>query len=602
MIKLVEMECPNCGGRVKRIDKEMARCPHCETEFLIDKEQPKKVVHVHEAKQSTPPVAPLIVLIVLIVLSWFIIAAVLSGDTTETSTPSVQEKEEAFQSSFFKEFVSCVYGTAYENVTEEQMQRLTYIRIYKQDGFKCAEYRLQDGPMSQLQFSSDLSADYVDLGNFPKLKGIYLESGSLPETILDRFGELEELESENSPQQLALHLSAPDKLKKFICHRNHTMNGINTLVNLEYFETDYYDTEDIRAIASLINLKTLIIKSGDDITDFGALHSLSKLEVLYLESKQMKEISFVKNMEHLREFTLKDTIVMDLSPLTDKSALTYLDLEDNREIKDYSKLSTLGGLETLHLDLGSDGEMPDVSMWSSLTELSISGADSLEFLSQLPTLKKLYLSAGANRDLEVLANLTELTELTIGKNYGELHGLDVLTSLTNLKKLDISLMTVYGNVEEVFAIPGLEELNVSDCSFGLDFEEIPENPSLKRLYMSRVSLWENIQVYHDGIVTYLDYDELAMADYIGFVSKFPNLEKLYLQGNKLTDVTFAESLSQLTHLDVTDNYITDLRPLQKLTRLETVWCGQNSISQGNDLGQDVVVIMDNEAEEKACWK
>ncbi len=602
MIRLVELECPNCGGKVKRVDEEMARCPHCETEFLIDKDVPE-VVHIHEPEPSSSVPAALLVLFVLILLIFLIMWAAFSGRKSESHAIVPEAvKEEAFRSSFFKEFVVRVYGTNYEDVTPEQMEKLTYLKLYTQDGFDWAEYRLEDGPVTQLQFSTDLATDYADLKNFPNLKGIYLEYGSLPETILREFAQLEELECENAPDQLAFYLASPEKLKKLICHGSSTMNGIDFFVNLEYLETDYYHANDIKAVASLKNLKTLIIKSGDEITDFGALHSLNGLEVLYLDSEQLKEISFVKNMKNLREFTLINTIVIDLSPLSDKSGLTCLELEDNDEVKDYSVLSTLSGLETLHLDLCSDGEMPDVSQWSSLTELSISGADSLQFLAQLPTLKKLNLSVGSNRDLEVLANLTELNELTIGSIFGKVQGLDVLSSLGNLKKLDISSMTVYGNVEGIFAIPGLEELDISDCSFGLDFENIQENTSLKRLYMNRVSLWENIQVYQDGIVTYLDYDELAMADHIGFMGKFPNLEQLYVQGNKLTDVAFTENLPKLTHLDVTNNYITDLRPLQKLPKLETVWCGENSISQGTDLGEDVNVVLDSVAEEGAWWK
>ena len=602
MIKLVELECPNCGGKVKRVDEEMARCPHCETEFLIDKDEPEQIVHVHQAQPSSLVPAVLLVFFVLLLLIFLIIVASFSGEKTESGTPVSAVKEETFRSSFFKEFVVRVYGTNFEDVTAEQMEKLTYLKMYTQDGFDWAEYRLEDGPVTQLQFSTDLATDYMDLKNFPNLKGIYMEYGSLPETILGEFAQLEELECDNSPEQLALNLTTPEKLRKLICHGNSTMNGINSFVNLEYLEADCYHINDIKAVASLKNLKTLIIESGDEITDFGALHSLTGLEVLYLDSEKLKEISFVKNMKNLRELTLINTIVIDLSPLSDKADITYLKLEDNYEVKDYSVLSTLKGLEILHLDLCSDGEMPDVSQWSSLTELSINGADSLQFLAQLPTLKKLDLSAGVNRDLEVLANLTELNELTIGKIFGEVQGLDVLASLMNLKKLDISSMTVYGNVEGIFAIPGLEELDISDCSFGLDFERMPENTSLKRLYMNRVSLWENIQVYQDGIVTYLDYDELAMADHIGFVSNFPNLKQLYVQGNKLTDLTFTENLPQLTHLDITNNYITDLRPLQKLQRLETVWCGENSISQGNDLGEDVNVVLDSVAEEGAWWK
>ncbi len=604
MIELVQLICPNCGGKVNRIDEDVARCPHCETEFLIDEGQPEKVIHIHQAQQksSAGALAALAVLAILVLLVSIILIAAFSGDKTQTETTAVAVKKETFRSSFFKEFVAKVYGTSSENVTAKQLEELTYIKIYAQDGMECAEYRLNDGPAEVLQISGDLYKDYMDLGNFPNLKGIYLQYGEMPEMILGIFSQLEELESENSPEELAVNLPSPEKLKKFICHRNYTMAGINAFENLEYFETDYYDANDIRAVASLKNLKTLIIEGGDEITDFGALHSLTKLEVLHLESEQIKDISFLTRMSELREFSLKDSIVIDLSPLSGKTTLTYLELEDNYDVKDYSVLGTLTSLETVHLDLCTYGEMPDVSGWKSLTELSVSGADSLQFLAQLPTLEKLYLSGGDSSDFGVFENLTNLKELTIGRIYGDLSHLNSLCALTNLKKLDISSMTVYGNVEDVFAIPGLEELNMNDCSFGLDFERIPENESLKRLYMNRVRLWEKIQVYQDGIVTYLDYDEVAMADQIAFVNKFPNLEELHLQGNKLTEVIFAESLPQLKKLDITDNYITDLRPLQMLPKLETVWCGENSISQGTDLGEDVNVVLDSEAEEGAWWK
>jgi uncharacterized repeat protein (TIGR02543 family) len=91
---------------------------------------------------------------------------------------------------------------------------------------------------------------------------------------------------------------------------------------------------------------------------------------------------------------------------------------------------------------------------------------------------------------------------------------------------------------------------------------LPETMPAKNLTLR--ATWER----NNRIVTYLDYDEVALADHMDFVGKFPNLEELYLQGNKLTDVTCAESLPQLTKLDVTDNYITDLRPLQKLIKLQ----------------------------------
>lgn len=604
MIKLVQLQCPNCGGKVNKIDEDIARCPHCEAEFLIDEGQPENVIHIHEAEKKTPWVVIVVAVVLLGMVSVLLPLLLQEAKNTNQSISQVivPEEKAKFDSSFYQEFVLRVYGTSCEKVADEQLKELTYISIYSKDGMECVSYRLGDEPMQEVMLSSDLYKDHGDLINFPNLEGIYLQYGALPKMILGTFSQLSELESENSPEELALSLPAPEKLKKYVCHRNYSMAGINAFENLEYFESDYYDAKDIRALGSLKNLKTLIIKGGDEIEDFGALQALTELEVLYLESNQIKEISFVSRMEHLREFTLRDSIAIDLSPLSDKTGITYLELEDNYDIKDYSVLSNLTALETLHLDLCTYGEMPEVSGWGNLKELSVSGADSLQFLSQLPTLNKLYLSGGNADDFGVFAYLTELEELEIGRIYGDLSHLDALTSLTGLKKLDIHSMTVYGDVEDVFAIPGLEELNINDCSFGMDFDRIPENANLKRLYMSRVSVWENIQVLQDGIVTYLDYDEVALSDHMDFVAKFPNLEELYLQGNKLTEITFAESLPQLTKLDVTDNYITDLRPLQKLTKLETVWCGENSISQGIDLGDEVNVVSDSEADEGAWWK
>ncbi len=602
-MKLVELECPNCGGKVNRIDEDWAKCPSCETEFLIDEGQPENVIHIHETPNAYPWRAVLITVGILGLAMLFICIICMPASNVEKTETVVEVTEEVtIKSAFFREVVMQVYGTSYENVTPEQLEELTYLHVYTQNRITCVDYRRKDGEVKSVEIGGNLQKDYMDLCCFPNLKTIRLQHGSLPEKVLTNLTQLEEIETENSPEELAAHLTLPEKLKIYYCHRAASMAGINAFSNLEYFMTDYYETTDIRALASLTNLKTLIIENGDKITDFGSLSSLTHLEVLELDANQIKNISFVKNMNNLTQFSLMNSEVIDLSPLSGKTKLTKLTLEDNYEVEDYSVLGTFTELTVLNLALGKKGEMPDVSGWTKLTELSISGTKSLEFLAKLPTLKKLHLSGGNSSHFDVFASLTNLEELSLGSIYGDLSRLDALAGLTNLKKLDINAITVYGNVEDIFTIPALEELNINDCSFALDFDKIPENPNMKRLYMSRVALWENVQVMQDGIVTYVDYDELELKNHIDFVNKFPNIEELYLQGNQLTDVTFAESLQQLTKLDVTDNYITDLRPLQQLPKLETVWCGQNAISQGTDLGEDVNVVLDSEAEEGVWWK
>ena len=51
MIQFVEMECPNCGGNLEKIDENTAKCSHCGAEFLIDKGQPERVTNIYQAQK-----------------------------------------------------------------------------------------------------------------------------------------------------------------------------------------------------------------------------------------------------------------------------------------------------------------------------------------------------------------------------------------------------------------------------------------------------------------------------------------------------------------------------------------------------------------------
>ena len=279
-----------------------------------------------------------------------------------------------------------------------------------------------------------------------------------------------------------------------------------------------------------------------------------------------------------------------------------VDLQDNIELSDYSALSSLDGLEELTLELGSDASMPDASNWDKLHTLSVKGASDISFMESLIGLKTLYLEGADCNTFGVFSSLQNLEYLQIGSVHGDLNNLDMLTHLSMLKVLDMSGMTVYGNVEAVFSIASLEEININDCSFGLNFDAVPAHTNLKKLHMNRLCLWENIVVQYDGGFTYVDYDEVSVADKIDVVKKFSNLEELYLQGNKLANISFVENLPHLKKLDITNNYVTDLRPLQRLNQFEIVWCGQNAIAQGTDLGADVTVILDSDEEEKEWWE
>ena len=85
--------------------------------------------------------------------------------------------------------------------------------------------------------------------------------------------------------------------------------------------------------------------------------------------------------------------------------------------------------------------------------------------------------------------------------------------------------------------------------------------------MKEVSLKENFYVESYSGMTDIWYDDVSLDERIDFLTRYPNLEELYLDGNQLTDLSFASSLVHLTRLSLRDNYITDLSPLQNAENL-----------------------------------
>lgn len=518
------------------------------------------------------------------------------------SVPVTKETETDDTSAFFREFISRVYEMPYEKVTKKQLSRITYLHIFWENHCRIAEYIIGEGDMERVELSEDLTIHYQDLQKFTGLQGIHIGNSNLAPGDLKGLSELTQVWSRNNPEELSVIIENPENITSLGCYNVSSMAKIDSFENLEQLHIECSTLidplENISELSALKNLKKLQIVGGDKISDFGVLYSLDGLEELAIDSESLKDISFVRDMPVLQSLSIEDSIVLDISALRDLDSIKNLELTDNYEIQDYSALSNLTSLESLNLELCGSSQMPDATGWKNLKNLTISGAESIGFLKSLPNLQSLHLAGCNCSEYEALTFLQKLESLKLSGIYGDVESLDVLAELENLKVLDISSMSLYGNAEAIFGIPHLEELNINDCSFGLDFENMPENDSLKVLYMDRIKLWDNISVAYDGIITYLDYDEVHLADCISFVEKFPNLEELYVQSNKLTEVAFTESIPNLRKLDITDNYITDLRPLEKLNHLEIVWCGENSISQKGNPGEDVIVIMDSKAEEK----
>lgn len=601
MIQFVEMECPNCGGPLTKTGDNTAKCSHCGAEFLIDNGQPERITNVHPspAPQKNNRASILSVVTVFLLIAIGTICLIASRHTgSEIPQAAVEKKEPVVYSAFFEGFVENVFGMSPEQITPEQLAKVKYLHISRESDNLLVEYSIDDGKVQSILLAYERESCNQDIKKFAGLQTLDLENLALSEGDLAGVNELTEIRTRNSPDELAKIVPHPEKITVLGSYSASGILGIDVFSNLEQLSVTCSDElSDIGSLSALKELKCLTLERADSITDWGVLQSLTALEELSINSRSLKDVSFLKHLTALKKLSITDSILLDLSPIGKLTSLTEVLLEDNTSIDDYSALSKLSNLETLTLELGYDKPMPSVKNWRNLTSLSVSRVDNIDFLTSLPKLQSLCISGCSSSDYTVLSSLKNLESLKLSGIYGDISNPDVLSGMKNLKSLDISSVTIYGNVEFIFGIQGLENLNIDDCSFGLDFAAMPENTGLKTLHMNRIKLWKNIEVEYDGVFTNVYYDDVSLDAEINFVSKFPNLEELYLQSNKLTGVEFTENLPNLRKLDITDNYVTDLRPLGTLQYLDTVWCGENSISQGLNLGKQVTVISDSEKDE-----
>ena len=117
---------------------------------------------------------------------------------------------------------------------------------------------------------------------------------------------------------------------------------------------------------------------------------------------------------------------------------------------------------------------------------------------------------------------------------------------------------------------------------GLDFNNLPVNETLEILSMN------DITILHDP--TYNNGDAVKLSDHYDMFGHFPNLKELYLASLNLDSIDFVETLPLLQYLDITDNNVTSLKPLESLSDFQAVWCGQNTILEKLPEDSSIAVI------------
>ena len=604
-MKLTALKCPSCGGPIELDEKDenVGYCQYCHTKYYLESEQPKVFIEykqetshnsmaMKEESGSKAAIAVGAVIGVIGIMALILIP--LSGTSKNankypsrevTVAASVSEEPSSDKSrasgtysASFEVLIKEALATSVSSVTEEELGRFKYLSMRKGEAGWMITYSFEN-PIVAAEQGQDADINVVvcqealdiqDIAALPQLEYLNLDHTELPEGSLETLSSLKMITCDYIQlDMLRLELGDADKgLERLNASHLKSLEELSYFPGLKSLEMeDCREISDISALAKVKDLENLKLYDMDEVNDFTVLNVLKKLRSLSIDAENLKDISFINHMPELASLGITDSKILLLDPLVGKESLKELVLVDNGEVRDYNPVGTLTGLETLVINKYTSQEDPDLTALTGLKHGEFHGMMGIRFLGSLTGLEELKVQ-GCNVDQpSVIASLPALKKLTYRKNWGNSDDLSFLAGCQGLTCLDMNHSEFYGDVSYAFNLPALETLILDSSSFEVKFDRLQDNPALKALSLNHVKLYKNIEMWSDGMVRSINYDDVLLDEYTSFLGHYPWLEYLSLRGNQLTDLQFAAGLKNLRELDVTDNYVTDTHVLDQLEYL-----------------------------------
>ena len=658
-MKMVEIKCPSCGGKLKVEDSQtkLITCEYCGSQFLLDDE---KVQHItnYNIYQTTPSGkdqgngAKIALGAGLACAGVLLAAFILSSGSGSSSGPrtappsipaytrpagylgkegeageEVREGETApkADSPLFHAMTWEMFQKEPSEISPEDLAGVRYLKVETSLETDRVWYSFDDPysekePVVQTASFGAMDWEPQDAAAFTGLVKLDLGSGLSRVRTLKGLKELKGITAGNVEiSGIKDMLGDPAQITELQLKGITSMEGIASFENLERLTVRDYPDTNLKQLVPLKRLNNLsledtvdsdsIISTDKDkirVKDYSAISVMSGLKSLYLNSDIIKDIGFIKGLPALEDLTLEDTAVISLASLSEMPALRSLTLLGNNKVQDFGPVGTATGLTSLSIDKMTSQPDPDLSSLSGLEKLDIKGFMSISSVRGLSGLKELSIHNCNVDQADALSSLTGVERLTfysVWNSQGNLRSLDFLKGMTGLKYADFTgnldgtgwsgynyLVEVYGDVSSIFNHQGLEELYLDNGKFEINFDKIKENPGLRVLSLRNMELHKNYYVESYGGMTSVWYDDVKLGEHMDILSRFPNLEELYLDSNELTDLNFAAGLKNLKRLSLKDNYITDLAPLKQAEFLEYLDIRDNPVGEVGDVGNGVEIL------------
>lgn len=546
--ELLKLECTNCGATLELVDRTHAVCPYCGQKYLID-EAKGTIVNIQVDYSGSDEMIEAVgsakkVLIVFLIVASLIALIILGFNiAAKKSVFSTSDSDLPVDGNGKLLVIFCqdIFEKDFEKITKEELASVRYLRCaYEREGSESfnkifysftnyeecgSEEEFQDTiktwtyRMQRVNWPSDYTM-FTGLTRIDNRDGVWLSLLKFsPDARISRVDTDDKLDTVST-------ILNPEYIKTLhIGIMGTSLEGIGQYKNLEELEVDTNLTNhsmDVSGIEECKNLRVLKLRCGDAYTGLEKLKQLSNLKSLYIDHVLLEDCTFLEGLPGLES----------LSVYTGENA-------------GLSVLESLPNIKRVNF-LDSEYILPDqLHYLENVEELTIAVRENecLQELAALKALRKLKLHMAINEyqvplDVSALAGLENLECVYLDNFWGgEITG-----------------------IEPVLNIPGLTTFwlgrnGAADIELTLDTGLLEVNPSLLEAGF--------FECRPKDIVTGEDLN-------YSFLTCYPNIKRLYLDGCEQEDISFVSELADLRRCSLMDNEIRDLSPLLACKRLEAV--------------------------------
>lgn len=629
-MQLIELECPACGGRLEEIDNTHVKCVYCEKVYLISELLKDEEPEVNEPKerrsgaeetadklkhqpQQKNPSCILVaarwflkmyffILIMVIVMLAFEFGAKALTDgiknlfaknesevettfgTGDFTTANKKNLSSAIWNSdemtpmeeVFAVMVEALYEKDYYDMTEEDWGNLTSLTIDVINDDEIDVIAIIDNEKKHIICEGSAGEALTFTWAFRNLEELNVDVW-LDERDLTGLSKLTKVSCRSTLSELAEILPYPENITEITgVQINKSTDGLEKFVNLKVLETSIDDCEDISELEKLKNLEVIDIYSYDDLKSFNVLGELSNLKSITIDSGRLYSIDFVEKLDKLETLVIESCELKTIEPLRNKQGLKSLKIGVCYTIQDFDVIETLPDLEELNLE---GLYVKDSINWENLKNLKslyLNNAGSTNVITALSgyeQLENLYLTnldEDIVENIAVIGRLNNLKSLTL-KN-GKAFDMSVLSNMPNLEDIYLNNVHEVKGLEKIFNLPQLKKFYIGYSGFEMDFEHISESSTLEKLEICDCT-----------------FGEEKLKNNMDIFKGFPALKNVRINGAELNDVEFVRYLPELEQLDIIDNYVSDVTPLNSCKNLKELWCGKNAIVDEPKLNSDVMI-------------